>query len=132
MDNRWLKYLGLCESIIKADMPSAAPLLFVVRPSTRAGKKWMAEGSSRSGRRVCVHFGALGYSDYPQHKDTERRDRYIRRHAVTGRETWGMAGLGTAGFWSRWLLWNKPSMRASADDMRRRFGISVRLTNVRA
>lgn len=80
-----------------------------------------------NGRRVTVHFGARGYSDYPTHRDAARKARYVRRHAA--RERWGRSGIGTAGFWSRWLLWNLPTLRGSAADMGRRFGIRVRFAS---
>jgi hypothetical protein len=34
---------------------------------------------------------------------------------------WGKSGIDTAGFWSRWLLWNKPTIKESYDDIKRRF-----------
>jgi hypothetical protein len=71
-----------------------------------------------------VHFGAKGMSDYTKHKDSERKQRYIDRHAR--RESWSKSGLKTAGFWSRWLLWNKPSLSASIANIEQRFGIDIR------
>lgn len=58
-----------------------------------------------------VSFGRKGYSDYTIHKDTARMKRYLTRHRR--REKWGRSGRYTAGFWSRWLLWSKPNMRAA-------------------
>ena len=58
-----------------------------------------------------VDFGAKGYSDYTIHKDKERMKRYIIRHQK--RENWGKSGVATAGFWSRWILWSEPSLRAA-------------------
>lgn len=58
-----------------------------------------------------VDFGAKGYSDYTIHKDKERMKRYIIRHQK--RENWGKSGVATAGFWSRWVLWSEPSLRAA-------------------
>jgi hypothetical protein len=60
---------------------------------------------------VAVRFGARGYSDYTMHKDPVRMRRYLTRHAR--RENWGRSGAKTAGFWSRWLLWSKPSLKAA-------------------
>jgi hypothetical protein len=103
-------------------MPAArSPLVVTVSRSSVRGKKWTAAGSS--GFRV--HFGAVGYQDYTQHKDPERMRRYLVRHRA--RENWAASGMRTAGFWSRWLLWNKPSLRASAADISRRFNVRVRL-----
>jgi Family of unknown function (DUF5754) len=58
-----------------------------------------------------VHFGRKGYSDYTIHKDRERMKRYIIRHRR--RENWTRSGRYTAGFWSRWLLWSRPSLRGA-------------------
>ncbi len=58
-----------------------------------------------------VHFGRKGYSDYTIHKDPVRMKRYLSRHRR--RENWGKSGQYTAGFWSRWLLWSRPSLRGA-------------------
>lgn len=90
----------------------------------RSQKKWTVVLHTRLGRKVkTVHFGARGYSDYTRHKDADRRDRYDVRHKK--REDWTPSGIFTAGFWSKWLLWNKPSLRKSIDDMQRRFRIRI-------
>lgn len=66
-----------------------------------------------------VHFGLRGYSDYTIHKDPERMRRYLMRHAGSRsglrsrRENWTKSGAKTAGFWSRWILWSKPSLKAA-------------------
>ena len=58
-----------------------------------------------------VRFGLKGYSDYTIHKNKERMERYLTRHKK--RENWGRNGKYSAGFWSRWLLWSKPSFQAA-------------------
>ena len=58
-----------------------------------------------------VRFGRKGYSDYTKHKDKERMQRYLTRHQR--RENWKRSGAKTAGCWSRWLLWSKPSLNAA-------------------
>jgi hypothetical protein len=60
-----------------------------------------------NGKRV--HFGRQGYSDYTIHKDRHRMSRYLVRHA--SRENWKTSGKFTPGFWSRWVLWSKPSLQ---------------------
>jgi hypothetical protein len=72
-----------------------------------------------------VSFGARGYQDYTMHKDPERKQRYVFRHSVSSRESHGASGKYTAGFWAMHLLWNKPSLSASAKDIQRRFGFKV-------
>ena len=92
-----------------------------ISKSTRTGKKLMAALENGP----TVHFGAKGYQDYTQHADKERKASYLARHEA--RETWTLQGVETAGFWARWLLWNKTSIAQSIADINRRFSsLSVR------
>jgi hypothetical protein len=61
----------------------------------------------------------IGYSDYTKHRDDERKKRYENRHR--SRENW--RDPTTAGALSRYILWNKPSFRASVSDYKRRFNL---------
>ena len=61
---------------------------------------------TNEGKRV--YFGASGYEDYTQHKDPLRKIRYIQRHQKN--EDWGKSGINTSGFYSRWLLWEEPTL----------------------
>jgi hypothetical protein len=70
-----------------------------------------------------VYFGHNQYDDYTTHKDKSRFENYISRHQK--RENWTADGIGTAGFWSRWLLWNKPSFKDSIRDIEKRFNVSI-------
>jgi len=71
-----------------------------------------------TGKRV--YFGASGYEHYSDgHKDPERKEAYIKRHRKN--EDWTKSGIDTPGFWSRWLLWNLPTIKASYDDIKKRF-----------
>lgn len=76
-----------------------------------------------SGKRV--YFGQQGYNDYIIYNKNEGKERadkmkkaYIARHSKMG-ENWN--NINTAGFWSRWLLWNKPTIQASYNDIKKRF-----------
>ena len=60
-----------------------------------------------------VYFGAAGMSDFPHHKDEERKQRYINRHKANEKQFWNKSGIDTASFWSRFLLWNKPTKNES-------------------
>lgn len=96
----------------------------LIKKSPKVGKKfraWFPDGRT-------VDFGATGYSDFTLHKDPERMRRYVMRHG-RGREDWGMSGLYTAGFWSRWLLWSRPSIREAGRYITSRFGVSVKFVN---
>ena len=78
--------------------------------------KWRA--TFPNGKKVV--FGRKGYSDYTIHKDVERMHRYLTRHKK--RENWGPGGKYTAGFWSRWFLWSKPSLQGAARATERALG----------
>ena len=78
-------------------------------------KYYIITSSSRK-----VYFGAKGYEHFSSgHKDPKRKQRYIERHK--DKENWTKSGIDTAGFWSRWLLWNKPTIEASYNDIKQRF-----------
>ena len=102
-------------------MRCAHPVEVLLRPSSRPGKKYDAVLAGASGRTKTVSFGARGMSDYTRHGDAERKERYLTRHRR--REHW--ADVETPGFWSRWLLWNKPSLGASKKDVERRFCLRI-------
>ena len=82
--------------------------------STRKDKKYMAIFTNP---RTTVHFGAVGYSDFTKHKDTKRKQRYLNRHRKN--ENWN--NPRTPGSLSRWILWNKPTLKASIKDYKKRF-----------
>lgn len=97
---------------------------YVLQPSPRSAKKWRI--TTPWGK--IVDFGATGYSDYTLHKDPSRQNNYISRHAP--REDWTHSGTGTAGFWSRWILWNLPDFMESVRDTESRFGIRIDTSEV--
>jgi hypothetical protein len=68
-----------------------------------------------------IWIGDRAYEDFTQHKDENRKELYLIRHKKN--EKWGITGITTAGFWSRWLLWNKPTLRESIKDVKQKFGI---------
>ena len=66
-----------------------------------------------------IYFGQANASDMTQHKDEERKQRYINRHKAN--ENWTKSGIDTAGFWSRWLLWDKPTINESYQYIKSKF-----------
>jgi hypothetical protein len=71
-------------------------------------------------RNRTIKFGAKGYQDYLEHHDKIRRGLYIARHSA--REKWLKDGIGSAGFWSRWLLWgDSTSLTENLKNIRDKF-----------
>ena len=91
--------------------------LKTIKKSHRPEKKFDAV-FLRDGREKTVSFGAAGMSNFTKHKNVTRKARYLKRHTGKG-EKWSQPD--TAGALSRWILWNKPSFRASVVDFKRRF-----------
>lgn len=98
----------------------------ILSRSPRKGKKFKAEIFKKDKRLKIVHFGATGYKDFTGHKDPERRKSYLRRHSG-GRENWTKSGIKTAGFWSRWLLWEKDSLTAAIKNIERKFNLDIKV-----
>ncbi len=70
-----------------------------------------------------VHFGASAYSDYTKHHDKDRMKLYDSRHK--SRENWSKSGITTAGFWSKWILWSKPSLTEAIKYTSKKFNIKI-------
>lgn len=92
-----------------------------LQPSSRRDKKYQVTIND-----VTIHFGAAGYGDFIKYWKTNhdlaerKKASYLARHH---REDWN--DVYTAGFWARWLLWNKPTLDASIKDIERRFDLSI-------
>ena len=56
-----------------------------------------------------VSFGQKGASDFTNHKHPDRKEAYLAR--LKNNENWGASGVKTAGFYSRWITWNKPTLK---------------------
>ncbi len=68
-----------------------------------------------------VNFGSPEYENFTMHRDSDRKRLYILRHQT--REDWN--DIKTAGFWSKNLLWNSPSLSASIRDTEKRLMMKV-------
>lgn len=92
--------------------------VIILQKSNHPAKKLMVTIGNKT-----IHFGAKNYSDYNKHKDKSRMYRYLKRHR--SRENWSKSGIKSAGFWSKWILWNKPGLLESIKDTEKRFNISI-------
>ena len=84
-------------------------------PSDKPEKKYYI--ITKDNKRV--YFGQASASDFTKHKNEERKNLYINRHKKN--EDWGKSGIDTAGFWALNLLWNKPTIKESYQDIKKRF-----------
>jgi len=69
-----------------------------------------------------IHFGDSRYEDYTTHKDDKRKKLYEIRHSKN--EDWN--NTLTAGFWSKWILWNKPNINDAIKDTEKKFNINIK------
>ena len=105
---------------------SSKPHSVTISRSSNSEKKLMAVFEDSEGKKIkTTHFGQRGASDYTKHGEKERMERYLERHGggfeTSTKENW--KDPTTAGALSRWILWNKPSLKASFDDYKSRFGL---------
>lgn len=89
--------------------------------SNNKNKKYVMEFYNNNGEYIkSTHFGASGYSDYTKHKDDARKLRYINRHIS---EDW--TDPTKAGTLSRYILWNKRTIKDSFKDYLKRFKLKI-------
>lgn len=90
------------------------------------GKKLKAKLYLKDDRVKEVSFGASGYMDFTLYSKEdkelaeEKKKAYIARHKVN--EDWTNAS--TAGFWSRFILWNQPTVQKSMEWMENKYGFN--------
>ena len=68
-------------------------------------------------REKVVSFGAAGMSDFTKNRDEERKERYLKRHQSN--EDWN--NPTSAGALSRYILWNKGTIKESIKDFKNKF-----------
>ena len=95
--------------------------LLAIKPSSDPDKKLDVKLETDAGREKTVRIGAKGMDDFTKTRDEDQKARYLTRHRA--REDWKLSGVLSSGFWSRWLLWNKPTLEASRRDVKERFNL---------
>jgi len=94
----------------------------IVKPSSTKTKKLMAIFYDEKKKKIkTTHFGQKGASDFTIHGDPKRKQRYLDRHKA--RENW--EDFKSAGSLSRYILWNKKSLKSSIADYKRRFKLKT-------
>jgi len=92
-------------------------LLSIKRDTDRKHKLVATFKNKETGRTKSTHFGAAGYTDFTKSKDEERKKLYLNRHKKN--ENW--SDPTSAGALSRYILWNKPTIKASIADYKKHF-----------
>tara|TARA_R110000824_G_scaffold12315_1_gene54152 strand:+ start:98 stop:394 length:297 start_codon:yes stop_codon:yes gene_type:complete len=94
----------------------------VISKSKNKSKKWVAVFYEKGikGALKTVNFGSSGYEDYTTHGDETRKKNYLLRHKKN--EDWN--DFMTAGSLSRWILWNKKTLKSSIADYKKKFNLS--------
>lgn len=95
-------------------------MVIVLKKSDRKGKRLEA----RINNKKSIHFGLKGGKTFIDHQDNKLKDAWLKRHKV--RENWKKTGIETAGFWSRWILWNRPTLNSSIKALERRFNVKLK------
>ncbi len=112
-------------------METKSTIFFAHSSFTMMSAKYHPYKSDKPGKKYCiiaesnkkVYFGQAGASDFTIHKDEHRKQRYIDRHKKNESKYWNKSGIDTPSFWSRFLLWEKPTIKESYPDIKRRFSI---------
>ena len=86
----------------------------VISPSKNKNKKFMAEVDGKKK----IHFGDSRYEDYTIHKDDKRKENYINRHSG---EDWSKSNIASAGFMSRYILWEKPTIQQAINNLNSKY-----------
>lgn len=97
---------------------------FNIQPSTRKNKKYMAIFPDGT----ITHFGQKGAFDYTIHGDKKKRNSYQLLHQDN--ENWKKTGIKTAGFLSRYILWNKPTLKEAIENTEMRFNIKISIQDI--
>lgn len=87
--------------------------------SQKEDKKYDAHFITDKGSSKVVSFGAKGMEDFTTHKDPERQQLYLKRHAK--RENW--KSPMTAGALSRYVLWSATSLRQGIANYKQIFNL---------
>jgi len=89
-----------------------------LKPSTNKNKKFVAVFENlKTKRSKSINFGAKGMKDFilwnkelKPKEAKEKRLLYLGRHK---REDWSNSNVMSPAWFSRWFLWEKPTLEAS-------------------
>ena len=94
-----------------------------VSKSDNPKKKYKIVLHYDDGKTKTIHIGQAGAEDMTTHNDPARKKRYVDRHKKN--ENWTKSGITTAGFWAKYLLWNKQTLSESKKYIENRFNVKI-------
>ena len=92
--------------------------MYILVKSNKLHKKY--DVINENGKKIS--FGDDRYTDYTINKNDKQKELYLNRHKT---EDW--TNLNKAGAWSRYILWNRKTLKASIKDMEKLFKIHILL-----
>jgi hypothetical protein len=95
------------------------PVSVSFEPATTPSKRLKAVFVLDNGRTKTIQFGSSGGSTFIEHKNMGVRAAWLARHAVRGTFDQPMSASAL----SRWVLWEKPTLRGGKAAFRKRFGL---------
>lgn len=74
-----------------------------------------------------IHFGLKGGSTFIDHKDKKKKEAYIARHSKIKLKDGSLAvnKILSSAWLSLNILWNKPTLKQSLRDIKKRFNIVI-------
>ncbi len=94
-----------------------------LKPADDGKHKFVATFQDNKHLTYQIKFGAINYHDFTTYYIENpnyaliRKELYIRRHKQ--KENW--KDPKTAGFWSKNILWNQPTVQASLEDVKSKY-----------
>ena len=100
----------------------------------KEGKRIIAEIIKEDGKTKIVRFGLHNSGGtFFDGATEEKKKRYIKSHSKMG-EKWGEDGVCTAGFYSRWVLWESRTLSGIKKAIQEHSGVnkvSVRIKKIK-
>ena len=92
-----------------------------IEKGTAKNKKWKAIFYDDEGKKIkTTQFGDNRFEDYTQHKDKERRNKYLIRH----KKDLDKGNYMSAGFLSYYILWGKSvALKTNISNYKKRFNL---------
>lgn len=85
--------------------------IYVPQSAKPNGADSLKENIPRGDKLVKVDFGSSSHDNFTMHKDPERKRLYRLRHKNDK-----INDPYSPGYWSWWVLWNKPSLMDSMEE----------------